>query len=136
MGGRRRARRVPGCRDEAVDGRAQAAERASTRSACSTRPTGRATRTIIRGFGFQGGGGTDFSLNAPGYGAAFKKAVIDPVTAVGLAGFGEVLAALRQLHRDRSERRRQVRHPGARITMSWGENEKKMIPTWPRPRPR
>ena len=31
-------------------------------------------KDFIRGFGFQGGGGTDFNFGAPGYGAAFKKA--------------------------------------------------------------
>ena len=48
-------------------------------------------KDFIRGFGFQGGGSTGFSMNAPGYGQAFKKGVLDPVTSVNLAGFGEVL---------------------------------------------
>ena len=50
------------------------------------------SKDFIRGFGFQGGGATDFNMNAPGYGAAFKKGVFDPVTSVALAGFGEALA--------------------------------------------
>ena len=46
---------------------------------------------FLRGYGFQGGGSTSFNWNAPGFGAAFKQSLKDPVTSVGLAGFGECL---------------------------------------------
>ena len=39
-----------------------------------------------------------------------------------------VSAAANELHGDRSGGRRRVRHPGLRIDMAWGENEKAMIP--------
>ena len=48
-------------------------------------------KKCLRGFGFQGGGSTTFRMNAPGYGPAFKQGVLDPLTAVNLVGFGEVL---------------------------------------------
>ncbi len=69
------------------------------------------SKDFIRGFGFQGGGATDFNMNAPGYGAAFKKGVFDPVTSVAPRRLRRGARALGQLRRDRQERRRQVRHP-------------------------
>ena len=85
-------------------------------------------KDLIRGFGYQGGGGTDFSFGAPGYGAAFKKAVMDPVTSVGLAGFGEVLARYDNFIAIDPNVVDTFGIPVIRITMSWGENERKMIP--------
>ena len=85
-------------------------------------------KDYIRGFGFQGGGSTSFRMNAPGYGQAFKKGVLDPVTSVTLAGFGEALPRFDNFI---------ALDPGVvdifgipvlRINMSWGENDKKMIP--------
>jgi len=86
------------------------------------------SKDFIRGFGFQGGGGTDFSFGAPGYGAAFKKAVMDPVTSVGLAGFGEVLARYDNFIAIDPNVVDTFGIPVIKITMSWGENERKMIP--------
>jgi choline dehydrogenase-like flavoprotein len=90
--------------------------------------TGPRHKDIIRGFGYQGGGGTDFSFGAPGYGAAFKKAVMDPVTSVGLAGFGEVLARYDNFIAIDPNVVDTFGIPVIKITMSWGENERKMIP--------
>ncbi len=83
---------------------------------------------FIRGFGFQGGGGSSFNLNAPGFGAAFKKAALDPVTSVRLAGFGETLARYDNFVAIDPATVDAYGIPVLRITMSWGENEKKMIP--------
>ena len=52
-------------------------------------------------------------MNAPGYGAAFKKAVLDPLTSVNLVGFGEVLPRFDNFVAIDPNGRRQVRHPGA-----------------------
>src|SRR5437016_2881459 len=46
---------------------------------------------FLRGFGYQGGGGSNFNLAAPGFGEAFKKAVLDPACGVRIVGFGECL---------------------------------------------
>ncbi|TAM83792.1 MAG: GMC family oxidoreductase, partial [Acidobacteria bacterium] len=48
---------------------------------------------FLRGYGFQGGGGVKFNLDAPGFGESFKKAIQDPVVSVSLGGFGECLAS-------------------------------------------
>jgi choline dehydrogenase-like flavoprotein len=90
--------------------------------------TGPRSKDFIRGFGYQGGGVTDFNMNAPGYGAAFKTGVFDPVTAVSLAGFGEALARwdnFVEIDRNVVDK---FGIPVLRLTMSWGENEKKLIP--------
>lgn len=47
---------------------------------------------FLRGYGYQGGGGVNFNWSAPGFGEAYKQAIKDPVTGIGLGGFGECLA--------------------------------------------
>ena len=85
-------------------------------------------KDYLRGFGFQGGGSTSFNLNAPGYGAAFKKGVLDPLTAVNLVGFGECCRASTTSSRSTRKVVDKFGIPVLRITMTWGENEKAMIP--------
>ena len=87
---------------------------ASTRSACRTRPTGRASKDFIRGFGFQGGGSTDFNFDVPGYGAAFKKAVMEPVTSSRASpASARCCRASTTSSRSIPQRRGHVRHPRA-----------------------
>jgi choline dehydrogenase-like flavoprotein len=85
-------------------------------------------KNYIRGFGFQGGGSTSFRMNAPGYGQPFKKGVLDPVTSVNLVGFGEVLPRFDNFIAIDPSVVDIFGIPVLRINMSWGENEKKMIP--------
>jgi choline dehydrogenase-like flavoprotein len=91
--------------------------------------SGPRTKEFLRGYGFQGGGSTSFNWNAPGFGAAYKQALMNPVTSIGLAGFGEVLA--------RRENSVEIDPAGTvdawgipvlKITMGWSENEMNMIP--------
>jgi choline dehydrogenase-like flavoprotein len=67
-------------------------------------------------------------MNAPGYGQAFKKALLDPLTSVNLVGFGEVLARRDNFVALDPKVVDKFGIPVLRITMSWGENEKAMIP--------
>jgi choline dehydrogenase-like flavoprotein len=85
-------------------------------------------KNYIRGFGFQGGGSTSFRMNAPGYGAAFKKGVLDPLTSINLVGFGEVLPRFENFVALDPGVVDKFGIPVLRITMTWGENEKAMIP--------
>jgi choline dehydrogenase-like flavoprotein len=85
-------------------------------------------KDFIRGFGYQGGGTSNFNMNAPGYGAAFKKAVLDPVTTVSLAGFGEMLPRFDNFVAIDPNVVDVFGIPVLRVTMSWGENERKLIP--------
>jgi choline dehydrogenase-like flavoprotein len=82
----------------------------------------------LRGFGFQGGGSTSFRMNAPGYGEAFKKGVLDPLTSINLTGFGEVLARFDNFVEIDPTVVDKFGIPVLKITMTWGENEKAMIP--------
>jgi choline dehydrogenase-like flavoprotein len=85
-------------------------------------------KNYLRGFGFQGGGSTTFRMNAPGYGAAFKQAVLDPLTSIRLNGFGEVLPRFDNFVEIDRNVVDKFGIPVLRITMTWGENEKAMIP--------
>ena len=85
-------------------------------------------KDYIRGFGFQGGGSTSYRMNAPGYGQALKKGVLDPVTSVNLVGFGEVLPRFDNFIALDPNVVDIFGIPVLRINMAWGENEKKMIP--------
>ncbi|HEX7088069.1 MAG TPA: GMC family oxidoreductase [Vicinamibacterales bacterium] len=84
-------------------------------------------KDFIRGFGYQGGGGSNFRFGAPGFGEAYKKAVLDPVTTVSLAGFGEVLPRYDNFVAIDPNVVDVYGIPVLRITMSWGENEHAMI---------
>jgi choline dehydrogenase-like flavoprotein len=85
-------------------------------------------RKFLRGYGFQGRSSANFNLRASGFGDAFKKAVQEPVTSLGLSGFGETLP--------RRENFVEIDHgvvdvfgiPTLRIQMTWSDNEKAMIP--------
>lgn len=85
-------------------------------------------KKYLRGFGFQGGGSTTFRMNAPGYGAAFKKGILDPLTTVNMVGFGEVLPRFDNFVELDPRVVDKFGIPVLRITMTWGENEKAMIP--------
>lgn len=85
-------------------------------------------KKYLRGFGFQGGGSTTFRMNAPGFGAAFKKGVLDPLTTINLVGFGEVLPRFDNFVALDPNVVDKYGIPVLRITMTWGENEKAMIP--------
>jgi choline dehydrogenase-like flavoprotein len=45
----------------------------------------------LRGFGYQGGSSVSFSMDAPGYGDSYKRAVKTGMTRINLQGFGEHL---------------------------------------------
>jgi choline dehydrogenase-like flavoprotein len=83
---------------------------------------------FLRGYGFQGGGSTNFNWNAPGFGAEFKRSLADPVVSMGLAGFGECLPYFENYVEIDKNVVDAFGIPVLRINMAFGENEKKMIP--------
>jgi choline dehydrogenase-like flavoprotein len=89
---------------------------------------GLAYKKFLRGYGFQGGSRTGFNFGAPGFGEAFKQGVKQTVTTLGLSGFGEALPR----HENHVEIDPGVVDtfgiPALRITMTWSDNEKAMIP--------
>src|SRR5712691_10634995 len=48
-------------------------------------------KKFLRGFGYEGAASTEFNWDAPGFGEAYKKALLDPRTTIDVTGFGEVL---------------------------------------------
>ena len=85
---------------------------------------------FLRGYGMQGGwgDGASFNWSAPGYGQAFKKALLEGVTAMNLGGFGECLPRWENyVEIDRSTVDA-YGIPVLRIHMSWSDNERAMIP--------
>jgi glucoside 3-dehydrogenase (cytochrome c) catalytic subunit len=88
------------------------------------------SKEFIRGFGYQGGGGSDFNFRAPGFGEAYKRAVLESGggNRVSLAGFGEMLARFDNFVEIDPNVVDTYGIPVLRISVSWGENEEKMIP--------
>ncbi len=83
---------------------------------------------FLRGYGFQGSGSSSFDWGAPGFGETFKQGLLDPVVSFRISGFGECLP----YYENHVEIDRTVNDvfgiPVLKIDMSWGENERKMIP--------
>jgi choline dehydrogenase-like flavoprotein len=87
------------------------------------------SKEFIRGYGFQGGGSQTFNWSAPGFGDAYKLAVMNPINSIGVVGFGEVLPRFENfVEIDPAGTVDAYGIPVLKITMSWGENELKMIP--------
>ncbi len=83
---------------------------------------------FLRGYGFQGEGGSAMSWNAPGFGEDLKRLVKDPFTTMRLAGFGECLPYFENFVEIDRGVVDAFGIPVLRIHMSWGENERLMIP--------
>ena len=55
-------------------------------------PGGPRSKDFIRGYGYEGGGGTGFNRSAPGFGEAYKQKRREGINSVGISMFGEVLS--------------------------------------------
>ena len=85
-------------------------------------------KDFIRGYGFQGGGGSRFNFDAPGYGAGFKKALLNPMGGVYLGGFGETLGRKENfVEIDPGGTVDKWGIPAVKVTMAFGENEFAMM---------
>jgi len=82
---------------------------------------------FLRGFGFQGGGSTNFTAAAQGFGNAYKEAIREGMTSLNLSGFGECLPQESNFIEIDPEAVDVFGIPALRISMAWGENEKAMI---------
>jgi len=83
---------------------------------------------FLRGYGYQGGGTTTFNWHAAGFGEAYKKALLDPVTTLHLSGFGECLPRWDNYVEIDPALVDAFGIPVLRIHMTFGENEQAMIP--------
>jgi choline dehydrogenase-like flavoprotein len=88
---------------------------------------GARSKKFLRGYGFQGGGHSDFDFQAPGFGAAYKKSVLNPLTTVRLGGFGESLGRWENYVEIDPSVRDTFGIPALRMHMTYGENERSMV---------
>lgn len=90
--------------------------------------SGERSKDFIRGYGFQGGGNVTFNFGTPGFGAAYKQALLEGVNSVAFSGFGEVLPRYENfVELDPNGTVDAWGIPVLKITMSWSDNELKMI---------
>jgi choline dehydrogenase-like flavoprotein len=89
-------------------------------------PNGPRSKTFLRGFGYEGEGNTNFNWRASGFGEAFKRGLLDPVTTVGIAGFGECLPRWDNYVEIDPSVADVYGIPVLHIHMSYGENERAM----------
>ncbi len=84
-------------------------------------------KKFLRGYGYEGEPSVDFNWGASGFGAAYKKTLLEPQVGIGITGFGEVLPRWENF----VELDRTVADaygiPVLKIHMSDGENETAMI---------
>ncbi len=90
------------------------------------RNTSKADRkhNFIRGYGFQGGAGAEFDLDAGGFGPSYKQAVNAGKYKISLGAFGESLARNDNFVSIDPNLKDVWGIPAARITMTHGDNER------------
>jgi choline dehydrogenase-like flavoprotein len=88
---------------------------------------GPASKNFLRGYGFEGGSSVGFNWGAPGFGEAYKRALLEPQAGLQVTGFGEVLPRWDNfVEIDRNVKDR-YGIPVLRISMSDGDNERAMV---------
>ena len=86
-------------------------------------------KDFLRGYGYQGGGSSNFNYGVSGFGRDYKQAVANSgVTQFAFSGFGEVLPYEDNQVSIDPNVVDTFGIPVLRISMAWKENEKKMIP--------
>jgi choline dehydrogenase-like flavoprotein len=88
---------------------------------------GALSKAFLRGYGFQGRGHSDFDYLAPGFGEAYKKSVLAPLTTVRLTGFGESLGRWENYVEIDPAVRDTFGIPVLRMHVAYGENEGAMV---------
>jgi choline dehydrogenase-like flavoprotein len=88
---------------------------------------GPASKDFLRGYGFEGGSSVDFNWGAPGFGEAYKQALLEPQVGIYLTGFGEILPRWDNFVEIDKEVKDAYGIPVLRISMSDGDNERAMI---------
>jgi choline dehydrogenase-like flavoprotein len=88
---------------------------------------GSRSKKFLRGYGYQGAGHSDFNFRAPGFGEAYKKSILDPVTTLKLTGFGESLGHWENYVELDPSLRDTFGIPALRTRMTYGENELAMV---------
>ena len=84
-------------------------------------------KKFLRGFGYEGESSVDFNWGAAGFGAAYKKALLEPRASFEITGFGEVLPRWDNFVEIDPEVKDIYGIPVLKIHMADGENERAMI---------
>src|SRR4029453_4577881 len=84
-------------------------------------------KDFLRGYGYQGGSSVNFNYGASGFGQTYKEAVKQGSWMMNFAGFGECLPYYENFVEIDKGVVDVYGIPVLRISMAWGENEKKMI---------
>jgi glucoside 3-dehydrogenase (cytochrome c) catalytic subunit len=84
-------------------------------------------KKFLRGFGYEGESSTEFNWGASGFGAAYKKALLEPRNTIHITGFGEVLPRWENFVELDPSVKDIYGIPVLKIHMSDGENERSMI---------
>ena len=84
-------------------------------------------KKFLRGYGYEGESSIDFNWEASGFGAAYKKALLDPRCSLEITGFGEVLPRWDNFVELDPNVKDAYGIPVLKIHMSDGENERAMI---------
>jgi glucoside 3-dehydrogenase (cytochrome c) catalytic subunit len=90
-------------------------------------PGGARSKNFLRGYGYEGGGEAHFNWRASGFGSAYKTALLESVSRMGIGGFGECLPRWEnyvEIDRDVVDA---FGIPVLRIHMTYGENELAMV---------
>ena len=92
--------------------------------------TGPRHAAFLRGYGMQGGWGDALSFNwqAPGYGPAYKRSLLQGVTTMNIGGFGECLPRRENFVEIDRGVVDTYGIPVLRIHMAWSDNERAMVP--------
>src|SRR6266700_7120498 len=84
-------------------------------------------KKFIRGYGYEGESTMRFNWGAPGFGEAYKKALLEPRSSIQITGFGEVLPRWDNFVELDPNVKDIYGIPVLKIHMSDGENERAMI---------
>ena len=84
-------------------------------------------KKFLRGFGYEGESSVDFNWGAPGFGEAYKKALLELRTSIEITGFGEVLPRWDNFVELDPHVKDIYGIPVLKIHMADGENERAMI---------
>ncbi len=89
--------------------------------------SGPRSKKFLRGYGYQGGGGVGFNWSAPGFGEAYKKALLNPVTTIFIGGYGECLPRWENYVQIDPNRVDTFGIPVLQVHMAYGENELALV---------
>ncbi len=85
------------------------------------------TKSFLRGYGYQGGSGTGFRADAPGFGEAYKKAAREPIETFTFLGYGEALPRFENYVELDPHVADTFGIPVLRMHVRWGDNESNLV---------